>query len=201
MNVNDGYLGSGTVLRKAVKKHGREKFIKEVLFVFGTKEAADLKEIELVYEERDNPKCYNIAKGGEAGWDYVNEAGVVSRHWRDNRESRREAIRRAVQKKWNEPEHHATHAAANGSPNAKAKQSLSHIKQWENLTPEKLKEIKANRSEMWKDPKRKQAQANKVAKSWTPERLDAQKQIAIRVNHTRWHQAKGIVDVGCELCH
>jgi hypothetical protein len=31
---SDDYLGSGVYLNNAIKKYGREKFIKEILFVF-----------------------------------------------------------------------------------------------------------------------------------------------------------------------
>lgn len=72
-NPNDVYLGSGTVIKLAVKKHGADKFKKEVLFVFLTaKEAAD-KEVELLLAEKANPLCYNLSEGGEGGFEYVNK--------------------------------------------------------------------------------------------------------------------------------
>ena len=47
----DGYLGSGKLIRRAVEKYGKENFKREVLFVFDTKEEAEQKEAEIVNKE------------------------------------------------------------------------------------------------------------------------------------------------------
>jgi len=59
------YLGSGILLQDAVKKYGRDKFIRETLFEFDFYEDAITKEEELVTRELiiDND-CYNIHLGG-----------------------------------------------------------------------------------------------------------------------------------------
>ena len=72
-NLDDGYLGSGTLLTRALAKYGREAFRKEILFVFPTKVEMNEKEAELVTEEfclRDD--TYNLCKGGFGGWSLVN---------------------------------------------------------------------------------------------------------------------------------
>lgn len=67
-NLNDRYLGSGLKLKNAIKKHGREAFIKEILFVFETFEEMDQKEAELVNEDFiKNNNTYNIVTGGSSG--------------------------------------------------------------------------------------------------------------------------------------
>ena len=68
INLNDGYLGSGKALIKAIQKYGRDNFQKEVLFEFNTEAEMNAKEIELVTEEFC--KCntnYNLGVGGEGG--------------------------------------------------------------------------------------------------------------------------------------
>lgn len=73
LDPNDGYLGSGQMIRRAVKKHGLSAFRKEVLHVFETESEMNAKEIELVTEEfcaRDD--TYNLCPGGQGGWGYVN---------------------------------------------------------------------------------------------------------------------------------
>lgn len=47
-NPDDGYLGSGTALKRALKKYGKNSFLKEVIFVFDDRSAAYLKEREIV---------------------------------------------------------------------------------------------------------------------------------------------------------
>lgn len=65
-NPDDSYLGSGVALNRAIKKHGRENFVKEVLFVFDTAEEMYAKEIELVDEAFINrPDTYNMIVGGQ----------------------------------------------------------------------------------------------------------------------------------------
>jgi len=62
---NDAYLGSGLRLVGAVAKYGRSNFVKEVLFVFDTKQAMLDKERELITEEvLNDPQCYNLCEGG-----------------------------------------------------------------------------------------------------------------------------------------
>jgi group I intron endonuclease len=64
-NLDDGYLGSGNLLLKAVKKHGKENFSREILHTCSSDEAAFSKEIELVTEEFvKSDSTYNIIVGG-----------------------------------------------------------------------------------------------------------------------------------------
>ena len=70
---NDAYLGSGTIIKRVVQKHGASKFNKEVLFVFLTRKEAENKEVELLLEEKSNPLCYNLHEGGEGGFEYINK--------------------------------------------------------------------------------------------------------------------------------
>ena len=61
----DDYIGSGSLLRQAVLKHGRENFQKEVLFTFATSDEAYAKEREIVDESfvaRED--TYNLMQGG-----------------------------------------------------------------------------------------------------------------------------------------
>lgn len=67
-DVNDGYMGSGKFLKRAIKKFGKENFNKEILFVYDCKQEMFNKEAELVNEEfikRDDN--YNLKIGGSGG--------------------------------------------------------------------------------------------------------------------------------------
>jgi hypothetical protein len=76
-DLNDGYLGSGVILRKAIKKYGLAAFSKEILFVFDNEEDMRAKEVELVSETMVvNSDTYNLTKGGKGGFYYINSNGL-----------------------------------------------------------------------------------------------------------------------------
>ncbi len=72
-DLDDGYMGSGKVLKTAQIKYGLENFTKQILHVFGSEEQMNSKEAELVSEEfclRED--TYNLCPGGKGGWGYLN---------------------------------------------------------------------------------------------------------------------------------
>lgn len=76
-DLNDGYMGSGNLLKAEMKKWGRENFTKTILFDFDDPIKMCEKEIELLSEEfvkrKDN---YNLAMGAKSGytWTHGEEA-------------------------------------------------------------------------------------------------------------------------------
>ena len=61
----DGYMGSGTDLKKAQDEEGIENFKKTVIKTFSTRDEARLEEMKVVDKDLIfNPMCYNIALGG-----------------------------------------------------------------------------------------------------------------------------------------
>ncbi len=67
-NKDDGYLGSGILIDRAIKKHGRENFVKEILVECSSLEEMNQKEIDIVDAEfvaRDD--TYNVVVGGNGG--------------------------------------------------------------------------------------------------------------------------------------
>jgi hypothetical protein len=69
-DLNDGYFGSGKVLKRAIKKHGIENFTKEILHVFDNEAEMNAKEKELVELHESS---YNLCPGGQGGWGYINK--------------------------------------------------------------------------------------------------------------------------------
>ena len=67
----DLYMGSGHLIKAAIKKYGIKNFSKEILFIFNTLEEASLKEAELV--NATDPLSYNLKCGGLGGWDCCNQ--------------------------------------------------------------------------------------------------------------------------------
>lgn len=73
INLNDNYIGSGKYLKNAINKYGIENFIKEILFVFDNPKDMFDKEAEIVTDIfLDENNTYNLKKGGEGGFDYIN---------------------------------------------------------------------------------------------------------------------------------
>jgi hypothetical protein len=73
-NLDDGYLGSGKLLKKAIKKYGIDSFQRIILVECKKSEDMFAAESMLVTKEWVNdPNTYNLKIGGEGGWDYVNK--------------------------------------------------------------------------------------------------------------------------------
>jgi hypothetical protein len=76
-SLDDGYMGSGKVIKRAIKKHGLEHFIKTVLEEFQSAEEMFAREKEIVTDEfllRED--VYNLRRGGNGGWDFLNKTGM-----------------------------------------------------------------------------------------------------------------------------
>jgi group I intron endonuclease len=67
------YLGSGINLNRAIKKYGRENFIKETIEVCSTREELIEREKYWIKETKAQELGYNIADGGWGGNTYTEE--------------------------------------------------------------------------------------------------------------------------------
>ena len=65
-STDDNYLGSGKLIKRAVRKYGKNHFTKEILMVCDSKEELDYWEVELIEQlkTQDHTIGYNIAQGG-----------------------------------------------------------------------------------------------------------------------------------------
>jgi len=88
-NINDGYMGSGKLIKRAIQKYGIENFTKEILHIFDNEEDMKNKEKELVTISENS---YNLLDGGKGGFGYINkhqlgnksEAGKIGRKITDS---------------------------------------------------------------------------------------------------------------------
>lgn len=63
--IEDGYFGSGKIIKRAIAKNGIENFKKEIIHIFDNKEEAEAKEAEIVNKDFcERTDTYNIALGG-----------------------------------------------------------------------------------------------------------------------------------------
>ncbi len=76
-NLDDGYYGSGDILRLAVNKYGIENFKVEILSFHKTSSAAYLEEFNIVDEKYKNKEnTYNQKVGGAGGWNATGKVTV-----------------------------------------------------------------------------------------------------------------------------
>ena len=68
-DLNDGYLGSGTYLRRSINKHGKENHSIEILEFLNSREELAARERELVsLQEIAKKECMNLKVGGDGGF-------------------------------------------------------------------------------------------------------------------------------------
>lgn len=82
-NINDNYMGSGKLLKRAFNKYGIENFRKEILFVFDNPDDMYAKEAEIVNEDfllEEN--TYNVNLGGYGGFNYLNNIHPNSKEFK-----------------------------------------------------------------------------------------------------------------------
>lgn len=67
--LDDNYLGSGLLLKRAIDKYGKENFEKEILYISKNEKENCEKEKYFInlYNATQNPLFYNIHEGGTGG--------------------------------------------------------------------------------------------------------------------------------------
>ncbi|AUR86047.1 nuclease associated modular domain 3 protein [Vibrio phage 1.081.O._10N.286.52.C2] len=76
-DLEDGYIGSGKLLKRAINKYGVDSFECEILEQCDSSD--EMYEREAVYVDREfveNSMTYNLKLGGEGGFDHLNRSGI-----------------------------------------------------------------------------------------------------------------------------
>ena len=72
--IDDGYLGSGKVFIKALKKYGKYNFYREILEFADSPEALnDLEKKYITINDIQSDNCYNQMSGGKNGFIFSDE--------------------------------------------------------------------------------------------------------------------------------
>lgn len=133
-NMDDGYMGSGTLLKRAYMKYGKSAFTKTILKHFSTYNEALLYEAEVVDEDfMRRTDTYNIRTGGISNAMFNEET--------------KDKIRQSQIKVWSSPEYKDKMIAIFNSESRIEKMSKG-IKTWINDNPEKHMErmLKINKN-------------------------------------------------------
>tara|TARA_R110000803_G_scaffold137802_1_gene204711 strand:+ start:3169 stop:3885 length:717 start_codon:yes stop_codon:yes gene_type:complete len=111
-NFNDSYYGSGTTIRRAIAKYGKEAFTKTMLLETMNETEAYLAEKNIIGNKwSTDPQCYNNTEGGRGGFSHIDNSGE------NNPMKDPEVVKRVISKTqeggyWESKEHKAAQAAA-----------------------------------------------------------------------------------------
>ena len=141
----DSYYGSGSQIINAVKKYGKENFIRETLFVFKDEAECLLKEEEIVAPHFGKPYCYNMRSGGIGGFEHIN---AIPKKERPNIKSLKNKIELGEIKiggteQWTEKSYNKVRQT---SWSKLVEKGLLNPNQWEGLTANQQKERSENLS-------------------------------------------------------
>lgn len=93
-NLNDGYLGSGVAIRKAIKKYGKQNFKKDILEYYSCYKDLAIAETKLITETVVNdPLSYNLTLGGIGG-----PAFKGKHHSKETKQKLKEIRKQQIQK-------------------------------------------------------------------------------------------------------
>jgi len=96
-DLNDGYLGSGKYLKRAIKKYGKENFKFEILNFASSKEEMFSIERSIVNEDLVNdPLTYNLKLGGSGGNPGIVGAFSGRRHSELTKEKMRQSALKQI---------------------------------------------------------------------------------------------------------
>ena len=118
-DLDDGYMGSGKGIKRAIKKYGEENFHKEILAIYDNQKDAEDLERELVNEDFVNRlDTYNMTIGGNVCILWGENNGFYGKHhtedtirniqesrsWYYPTEETKEKIRQSCKEFWTEEE-------------------------------------------------------------------------------------------------
>jgi hypothetical protein len=85
LNINDDYMGSGHLIKKAIQKYGIENFVKEIIRICGSEKEMNLAEKILVVVDQEI--SYNLCAGGHGGFGFINNSAqlVAKRDKKENK--------------------------------------------------------------------------------------------------------------------
>ncbi len=96
-NLDDGYLGSGKYLKRAIKKYGAKNFKFEILLSSSSKEEMFRLERSIVNESLINdPLSYNLKIGGSGGNPGIVGAFKGKKHSEETKEKQRQAALKQI---------------------------------------------------------------------------------------------------------
>lgn len=177
-DINDGYMGSGDLIKAAINKYGVGNFEKIILHNFDNSEDMFAKEASIVNAGFIKSKnTYNVKEGGFGGWQYVHSA-----YWTTEKRSKSQMGRTVTQE--TRCKISKLHKGKTVSQETKDKISKSTKgKVFSEETLKKMSEAKKGKP-LSKEHKEKMSKAHKSRKKVTC--IHCSKTIPV-ANHKQWH--------------
>lgn len=168
-NLDDGYMGSGIGIKRAIDKYGKENFTKEILyFCDGIDEMYEV-ELYLVNEDIvSDSNYYNMTIGGRGGFHHINsvprENPMHNKHIVEN-------VRNALIKTRNSnKEYYDKISIKNLELATKSNIGRKHSKETINKRVDSLKKYYESHDHVSKGKPMKESHRDKISESWTDER-------------------------------
>lgn len=117
-NLNDGYFGSGLNLHRAIKKYGKENFLKEILEYFSNESLMFEREKQLVNTAFvKSANTYNIVEGGNGSFSYINSLPNQGHKLGQQKAAAQNAGIKHKDRMLNDPEYRKNHNKKNSESN------------------------------------------------------------------------------------
>ena len=164
-NMNDGYLGSGKILKQAIDKYGIDNFSRKILCHANNKD--QLNELEIYYIDKFNAiesdMYYNIAEGG-----YGNpRAGFTDEEKEEWRKKMSEALKgREFTEEWKAKIREA-HLGKQHSEETKEKISENNARYWQGkqLSDTHKAKLSEHSAKYWQGKQRSEESKQKMSES------------------------------------
>ena len=171
-NLDDGYFGSGQLLWKSIKKHGKEKHTKEILEFLPSRRELALRESELVTRDVvDDVMCLNLKLGGRGddNKQRTTASALMKGVWGDpeKRTTYSKSMSASAAKRWEsdvEKQRASDHAKRNSSH-----QYLQHgRKKWIQEHPEEFRQQQGSttRGKFWITNGQESKMSNVIPEGW-----------------------------------
>jgi hypothetical protein len=178
-DLNDGYIGSGTAFKNAIRKHGQSNFQHYRLQFFNTAQDAYIAEALLITEDvlkkyKDELKvCYNLKTGGGSG-------SILS-------EESKAKHSKAIKETWSRPEYKEKMSKALKESHARpeVKEKMSKAIKESHARPEIKEKMSKAIKEAYARPEYKEKRSKASKETWSKAEYKEKRSKAIKEAYAR----------------
>jgi len=135
-NVNDGYTGSGRLLKYSIDKYGEDKHITGIIEYCSKDNVLEKEKYWIKEKNTQVPKGYNLTGGGDGGNTYILLSEEDKKKFREKSSKNSKGKKLSEETKEKIRQHHLGHSWNKGIPKCEeAKQKMSEAWEIRRLTP------------------------------------------------------------------